>query len=140
MTTEAKAPTFIESNSTAFLYKSLKRLYIYAQFIGGACFSYSDSNQQVYVTRLNLFALAFFTLIYMTAGYLNFTLEKTTDATGYQAILFFIGEHAIPSEGIIFIWPSIFAIFLARKKIARVMLDLINLDTEVREHVSIIIL
>lgn len=133
MTSGTKVKTFTESNSTAFLYKSLKRLYIYAQFIGCACFSYSHSNGQVRVTRLNLLALTFFTVLYMSVGYLNYFLEKTVDATGYQATLFFIGEHAIPSEGIIFIWPGILAIFLARKKIARVMLDLITLDNEVRK-------
>lgn len=140
MTTETNAKTFTQSNSTAFLYKSLKRLYIYAQFFGGVCFSYSHSNGQVYVTRLNLLALVFFTGLYMAMGYLNFILDKTVEATGYQAILFFIGEHAIPLECIVCIWPSIIGIFLVRKRIARIMLDLIILDNEVcgkRIHFSV---
>lgn len=129
MTFETETKSFTQSNSTAFLFKSLKRLYIYAQLIGCACFSYS--NGRVYVTRLNFFALVFFTGLYVAVSYLNFTLEKTIDASGYQALLFFIGEHAIPTEGIFFIWPTILVIFLLRKKVARIMLDLIILDNEV---------
>lgn len=129
MTIEAQLETFSQSNSTAFLFKSLKRLYIYAQFIGCACFSYSHG--RVHVTRWNFFSLIFFMGIYWTVGYLNLTVEKTTAVTGYQAILFYIGECLFPSHGIFFIWTVVFVFFLARKKIARVLVDIIILDGEV---------
>lgn len=136
MTTETEVESFSQSISTAFLFKSLKRLYIYAQFVGCACFSYSHG--RVYVTRLNYLSLVSFTGIYLTAAYLNFTLEKTTDANGYQAMLFHIGEHLIPSYGIFFMWTTICVFFLARKKVARIMLDIILLDGEVSKLIILL--
>lgn len=133
MTTEPEAESSAQSSSTAFLFKSLKRLYIYAQFIGCACFSYSHTQKRVHITRLNIFAFAFFTGFYVFLAYLNLTLEKTIDSTDYQAILFFIGEHVIPSHGIFFMWTIICIIFLLRNKIAQIMLDLMVLDNEVSE-------
>lgn len=131
MVIETDAETYIQSESTAFLFKSLKRLYIYAQFVGCACFSYSHG--RVHVTRLNFLALVFFTGIYLAVAYLNLSLDKTTNATGYQAILFFIGEYVIPSYGIFLMWTVILMLFLARKNVARVMVELIILDGEVSE-------
>lgn len=140
MTTDAEVETPIQSNSTAFLFKSLKRLYIYAQFIGCACFSYSYSYGRVHVTCLNLLTFVFFTGFYMVLAYLNLILQKTIDATGYQAILFFIGEYLIPSHGLCIMWILICLLYLIRKKIAQMMLDLMILDNEVREHTQRILI
>lgn len=134
MATETEVESFTQSNSTAFLFKSLKRLYIYAQFFGCACFSYSHG--RIHVTRLNLFALVSFSVLYLTVAYLNLTLEKTIDATGYQAILFFIGEYLIPSHTLFFMWVLLIVLFFARKKVARIMVDLITLDSEVCERAN----
>lgn len=131
---EAEAKSSTQSSYTAFLFKSLKRLYIYAQFIGGACFSYSYSHDRVHITRLNMFAFVFFTGFYVFLAFLNVTLEKTIDATDYQAILFFIGEYVIPSHGIFIMWTIICLIFMFRNKIAQIMLDLMVLDNEVSEE------
>lgn len=131
---EAEAESSTQSSSTAFLFKSLKRLYIFAQFIGGACFSYSYSRERVYIARLNIFAFVFFTGFYVFLAYLNLTLEKTINVTDYQAILFFIGEYVIPSHGIFIMWTIICLLFLVRNKIAQIMLDLMVLDNEVSEE------
>lgn len=136
MSTEAGAQIYTQSqsNSTAFLFKSLKRLYIYAQFLGGTCFSYSHSNGRVYVTSLNVVVFVIFAVIYMIVGHLNLILEKTNNVTGYQAILFWFGEKAIPSYSIFYMWILTCVLFLLRKKFAKLMFDLMTLDYEVCEN------
>lgn len=131
MKNKAATNTFTHSNSTGFLFKSLKRLYIYAQIFG--CASFSFSNGRVYVTVLNFISLIFFAVLYLTLSYLNFISPKTVDATGYQAILFFIGENFLPSFATFFMWSILFIIFLSRKKITQIMMDLVILDNEVSE-------
>lgn len=122
----------IESDSSAFLFKSLKRLYIFAQIFGCAPYSYTTEHR-VHVTPMNAASFIFFTTFYLTVAYLNTSLELTIDAKGYQSVLFYIGIHIFPSFVLVLFWVFVCLLFMAKNKIAHLMEEIIALDSEVSE-------
>lgn len=122
----------IVSDSSAFLFKSLKRLYIFAQIFGCAPYSYTTEHR-VHVTRINAASFIFFTIFYLTVAYLNTSLELTIDVKGYQSVLFHIGIHIVPAYELALLWVFGFLLFMARNKIAHLMEEIIALDSEVSE-------
>lgn len=121
-----------ESDSTAFLYKSLRRLYVYAQIFGCASFSYTPETG-VQVKAINIFSLVFFTVFFTAIAYSNIIFELTIDAKGYQAILFYFGLRTMLCYTLLLLWALTCLIFLAKKRIAHLMEEIIALDGEVCE-------
>lgn len=119
-----------ESDSRAFLFKSLKRLYVYAQIFGCASFSYT-AEHRIHVTVVNAATIVFFTIFYVTISYLNNTSGLSIDVKGYQYVLFFIGNRLFPSYILILLWSIVCLLFISKSKIANLMEEIIALDGEV---------
>lgn len=119
-----------ESDSTAFLYKSLRRLYVYAQIFGCASFSYTPETG-VHVKAINTFSLVIFTVFFTTIAYSNIILELTIDVKGYQAILFYFGLRTMLCFTLLLLWALTCFLFLYKKQIAHLMEEIIALDGEV---------
>lgn len=121
----------MNSDSTSFLYKSLRRLYIYAQIFGFASFSYSRKFG-VHMKFINIITLLSTTLFYSAISFINSTTELTVGAKGYQGILFYAGLRVFFVYAPFLLLSSIFLLFLSRKKIAKLMEEIMALNSEVR--------
>lgn len=130
MEPEAKVETETESDSSAFLFKSLKRLYVYAQIFGCASFSYT-AEHRIHVTIINAATFLCFTIFYSIIAYLNNTLGLSIDVKGYQYVLFYIGQRLFVSYILILLWGIVCLLFISKSKIAHLMEEIIALDGEV---------
>lgn len=119
-------------DTTSFLYKSLRRLYYYAQIFGCASFSYNprDGLHMRFVNFVT-FILAF--SYYISMSYINGIAELSIDAKGYQSILFSTGVRGFFAYVPFLIWNIIFNLFVCRKYVAKLMEDILTLVSEVRQ-------
>lgn len=122
-------------NSDSFLFKSLRRLYFFAQIFGSASFSYS-TKIGVHIKPINVVTLVVSAVFYSFTSYLNATTELTIHDNGYQAILFNIGLRVFLSYAPLLVWNLSFNLFMVRKKVAKIMENIMELDSEV-SHVNI---
>lgn len=123
------------SESSSFLFQSLRRLYFFAQIFGSASFSYSsDPEIGVHIKPINVVTFVLAAAFYSTICYLNATSELTIHASGYQAILFDAGLSNFLSYTPSMVWNLSFNLFISRKRIAKIMEKILDLDDEVRNE------
>lgn len=123
-------PPKSEFNSTSFLYKALSRLYYFGQFFGSASFSYSPE-AGVHLKPINIFTVVFWFFFYNCLIQTNSNTKLTIHATGFQAVLFYIGASKFFETASTSNWCLGFCLFLFRKRIAKIMEDIMALDSEV---------
>lgn len=121
----------VKLNKTSFLYKSLRRLYIFAQFIGAASFSYSFEGG-VRMTSFHSITFLVSSLFGFTLIGINLTTELTIDVKGYQAILFQVGMRRFITYVPLVVWTIKFILLLNRNKIATLMEEIMALHREVK--------
>lgn len=122
-------PSRTNISSNSFLFKSLRRLYTFAQLFDCASFSYS-TEIGVHIKPINKVTFVLSCLFYNSLSYINMTTDLTINADGYQAILFYVGMRVCVYYGPA-AWSLSIYLFLARRKIAQLMEDIMALNSEV---------
>lgn len=121
----------INSTNDSYLYKSLRKLYFFGQIFGGAMFSYSPQIG-VHVTPINIACFLLTTVYCCILTYINVTMELKIDADGIQFMLFYLGMKVFPTMMSLLAWSQSLSLLLNRKKIAKLMEEILALEIEVR--------
>lgn len=120
----------IKSFSESVLYQTIRKLYYASHFCGITAFSYSPSDG-IYMKPINYI---FFTIITAILGCLiviSATQELTVSATGYKAILLYIGLRFLIFNNLMFNFNISCLTFTFRRWLCQLMEDVIKFESTV---------
>lgn len=120
------------SGKDSFFYQALRKLYIFAQIFGSASFSYS-SKIGVHLKPINIVLFVLTIVSYSVLTYINATTELRIDAKGDQNFLFYLGMRGYPIILPFLVWAPSFSLFWERKRVAKLMEDILAVDSEVSQ-------
>lgn len=115
---------------SSVLLETIQKLHTFGQFFGCASFTYTPGigfqNKPI-----NIISFVFFTVLSCSLIYFNMSTELSINAKGYAAILFYVGTGSFACNGPLGNFNLAFFLFVFRKKIAKLMEDLMAFDGEV---------
>lgn len=126
-----------EFNSNSLLYKALRRLYYFGQFLGCISFSYSPSIG-VHVKLINVVTFLIWFIFYTGLSQTIKNSKLTIHAKGLQEVLFDLNIKDFLSGAPSTMWSSTFSLFLFRKKVAKLMEDIMALDSEASDETQLL--
>lgn len=120
----------MDSGLNAVFLKAFQYLQMSGQFFGCGSFTYTPGIG-AQVKPINIFSFIVFIILCLLLAYINTVNDFTINAEGYAAILFHIGMESASQQAMLLnsFFPAI--MFIARKKIASLLDDILAFDSEV---------